>query len=44
MITADSNDWIKEKALKEGVLYFIKKPFNFQIINNILDKLNFRKE
>jgi DNA-binding NtrC family response regulator len=43
MMTADSDSWIEEKASEEGVNYFLRKPFSTQIINGVLDKLNFRK-
>ncbi|MEO6613665.1 MAG: response regulator [Chitinophagaceae bacterium] len=41
MITADSNDWIEKKATEEGVNYFLKKPLNSQLINSVLDEMNF---
>jgi DNA-binding NtrC family response regulator len=43
MMTADSSVWIREKAIEEGINYFLKKPFSRQSINIVLDKLNFRK-
>jgi two-component system, OmpR family, response regulator len=42
MMTADSARWIREKAMDEGVSYFLEKPFTKKIIDNTLDKLNFR--
>ena len=36
MMTADTNDWIKEKATEEGACYFLKKPFTAQIIDAAL--------
>jgi two-component system OmpR family response regulator len=42
MMTADSANWIREKAMDEGVSYFLQKPFTKKIIDNTLDKLNFR--
>ena len=42
MMTADSATWIEEKAHKEGINYFLKKPFSKQLIDIVLDKLNFR--
>lgn len=44
MMTADGEKWIEEKALEEGVVGFLKKPFSPQTLNKILDKLNFRKK
>lgn len=43
MMTADTGQWIKEKAIEEGINCFIKKPFTKTIIDDVLDKLNFRK-
>ncbi len=43
MITADTNDWIESKASAEGVNYFLRKPLTTKIIDNVLDKMNFRK-
>jgi two-component system, OmpR family, response regulator len=43
MMTAESSTWIKEKAIEEGAKYFLKKPFSKKTIDNVLDKLNFRK-
>jgi DNA-binding NtrC family response regulator len=42
MMTADSAAWIREKAMDEGVSYFLQKPFTKQLIDKTLDKLNFR--
>lgn len=42
MMTADTNDWIEKKASDEGVNYFLKKPLSIQVINGVLDKMNFR--
>lgn len=42
MMTADTAIWIREKALDEGVSYFLQKPFTKKIIDTTLDKLNFR--
>lgn len=43
MMTADSSSWIREKAVEEGIDYFLRKPFNKKAIDHVLDKLNFRK-
>ena len=42
MMTADRSAWIEQKAKEEGINYFLKKPFSKEIIDNTLDKLNFR--
>jgi len=36
MMTGDSSKWVEEKALKEGINYFIKKPFSHEIIDSAL--------
>ncbi len=43
MMTADTSLWIKQKALNEGINYFLQKPFSRKIIDLVLDKLKFRK-
>jgi DNA-binding NtrC family response regulator len=43
MLTGDPDIWIEKKACDEGVDYFIRKPVNAQIINGVLDEMNFRK-
>ena len=43
MMTADSAGWIKQKALAEGINYFLNKPFSKKIIDVVLDKLKFRR-
>jgi len=43
MMTSDSSLWIKEKAIEEGINYFLRKPFSRRSIDVVLDKLNFRK-
>jgi DNA-binding NtrC family response regulator len=43
MMTADTSLWIKEKAIAEGIYYFLRKPFSRKSIDIVLDKLNFRK-
>ena len=43
MMTADSSLWIREKAIEEGINYFLRKPFSRRSIDIVLDKLNFRK-
>lgn len=43
MMTADASPWIREKAVEEGIDYFLRKPFSRKAIDTVLDKLNFRK-
>ena len=43
MMTADTSAWIREKAVEEGINYFLRKPFSKKAIDLVLDKLNFRK-
>jgi len=43
MMTADPSTWIREKAVEEGINYFLRKPFSKKAIDHVLDKLNFRK-
>ena len=43
MMTADPSPWIREKAIDEGINYFLRKPFSRKAIDAVLDKLNFRK-
>lgn len=43
MMTADTALWIREKAIEEGINYFLRKPFSRKSIDVVLDKLNFRK-
>lgn len=44
MMTADPAVWIEQKAIDEGANYFLRKPFNIQTLDNVLDQLNFKKE
>lgn len=44
MMTADTDTWVEKKAYKEGINGFIKKPFSSQMINGVLDEMNFRKK
>lgn len=42
MMTADNALWIEEKAHEEGINYFLNKPFSKQLLDIVLDKLEFR--
>lgn len=42
MMTADSNDWIKEKAVEEGANYFLHKPFTTELLDAALLELNLK--
>lgn len=44
MMTADPSVWIKQKAKDEGINYFLEKPFNEKIINEVLDKVILKKK
>ncbi len=43
MMTSDTSLWIRQKALAEGISYFLEKPFSKEIINRVLDKLKMKK-
>lgn len=43
MMTADASTWIREKAIEEGIDYFLRKPFSKKAIDHVLDKLKFRR-
>lgn len=43
MMTADPSPWIREKAIDEGIDYFLRKPFTRRAVDLVLDKLNFRR-
>ena len=43
MMTADPSPWIREKAVNEGINYFLRKPFTRRAVDLVLDKLNFRR-
>jgi two-component system response regulator MtrA len=43
MITADTDKWIEEKAMDEGINYFLQKPITRNNIDVALDKLNVKR-
>lgn len=43
MMTADPANWIKEKAIEQGVDYFLNKPFSMDMVYTVLDELTFHK-
>ncbi len=43
MMTADPANWIKEKAIEEGVHYFLNKPFSMDMVYTVLDELSFHE-
>lgn len=43
MMTGDRAQWIHEKAIEEGVDYFLSKPLSKELVNNVLDELKFKK-
>jgi DNA-binding NtrC family response regulator len=42
MMTADTNEWIKDKAKEEGASYFLKKPFSTKLLDAALLELNLK--
>ena len=40
MMTADNANWIREKAINEGVHYFMQKPLDLHTIDKALANLN----
>ena len=42
LMTADTNEWIREKAKEEGASYFIKKPFTTHMLDRALLALNLK--
>lgn len=42
MMTADNNDWIKEKAIQEGANYFLHKPFTTKLLDEALLELKLK--
>lgn len=42
MMTSDTAQWIREKAIEEGINDFIRKPFTRSVIDTVLDRLNFK--
>jgi DNA-binding response OmpR family regulator len=43
MLTADTASWIREKAMEQGINYFLEKPVTPGTIDFVLDKLDIRK-
>jgi two-component system, OmpR family, response regulator len=43
MMTGDTSSWIRQKAIEEGINYFLPKPLSRQMIDKALDELKFRK-
>jgi DNA-binding NtrC family response regulator len=43
MMTGDTANWIHEKAVEEGIDFFLNKPLNIHMIDAVLDELNFEK-
>ena len=40
MMTSDTSAWVRRKAMEEGAHYFLEKPFNKKIIDQILDQVH----
>ena len=43
MMTGDTAPWIHEKAIEEGINYFLEKPVSRKVIDTVLDELKFDK-
>jgi two-component system, response regulator YcbB len=43
MMTADTAAWIHDKAIEEGIDFFLNKPLNIHMIDAVLDELKFEK-
>lgn len=43
MMTGDTANWIHEKAIQEGIDFFLQKPMNIQKIDAVLDELKLEK-
>lgn len=43
MITADSAAWIREKAMEQGIDYFLPKPLDKKTIDRVLDDLKLNR-
>jgi DNA-binding NtrC family response regulator len=43
MMTADASMWIEEKAIDEGVSFFLRKPLSKKLIDKTLDQLDFSR-
>jgi DNA-binding NtrC family response regulator len=43
MMTGDRAQWIHEKAIEEGIDYFLRKPLRKDTVDAVLDELKFKK-
>jgi DNA-binding response OmpR family regulator len=43
MMTGDRAQWIHDKAIEEGVDYFLEKPLSKEVLNTVLDELKFKR-
>jgi DNA-binding NtrC family response regulator len=43
MMTGDRAQWIHEKAIEEGIDYFLRKPLRKEDVESVLDELKFKK-
>lgn len=43
MMTADTDSWLEDKAIEEGAIKFLKKPLSLDVINTVLDELDFKR-
>jgi len=44
MMTGDTASWIHEKAVEEGIDYFLTKPVSRTMIDRVLDEMDFVKQ
>lgn len=44
MMTGDTASWIREKAVEEGIDFFLHKPLSIKLIDTVLGKLKLEKE
>lgn len=43
MMTAETSEWIREKAIEEGINGFLYKPFDKKLIDLLLEKMHVGK-
>lgn len=43
MMTGDMAEWIHEKAVEEGIDFFLNKPLRKDLVESVLDELKFKK-
>ena len=43
MMTAETSEWIREKAIEEGINGFLYKPFDKKVIDHVLDRIKLHR-